>query len=282
MVVNHDGELGPFGQMIGMITHPAATFRRLRDTGRGYEWFVITVNIMGLALVAVASTSSMARMMATFAGNAANTLGAASTGATSPAEAGFSSMVSTIGFSLAGGVALMVGDLLLRTLVVAGMNLILGGKATFKQSFRMSLWTSVPFILRYAVQSAAMFATGGQSVSGLAGALTTAESQAAPLLSTVLGYVDFYMLWSAILLAIGVSVTASVGKGKGILTTLAYLATSLGGILALQAASSALASALSNTLGTSINLPGVGAPGAGGGPSGGGPSGGPGGAPPGQ
>jgi hypothetical protein len=199
-------------------------------------------------------------------------------------------VLTTIGVSLASGVALMLADLILRTLVVSGMSLALGGKVSFKQSFRLSLWTSIPFILRCVVQSAAMFATGGQSVSGLSGVMTTAESQAAPLVSTVLGSIDFYMLWSAVLLAVGITVTASVGKGKGIATTLVYVLLALGGILALRAISTALASALGSTLGGSgINLPGVsggaGMPGGGGGMpggGGGGPSGGPGGAPPGQ
>jgi len=196
-------------------------------------------------------------------------------------------VLTTIGISLAGGVALMLADLVLRTLVVSGMSLALGGKAGFKQSFRLSLWASIPFILRCVVQSAAMFATGGQSVSGLSGVMSTAESQALPLMNTVLSAIDFYMLWSAILLAIGVSVTASVGKGKGIVTTLVYLALALGGILALRAISTALASALGSTLGGSgINLPGVssggGMPGGSGGPGGGPSGGGPGGAPPGS
>jgi len=302
VVATREGDTGPIGQLIGIVTRPADTFRRMRDSGRGYWWLIFAANVAGLALTAAASASSMARAMAQFAGNAANTAAAAATSATSSAtstsaaraaSAGGSSVLTTIAVSLAGGVALMLGDLILRTLVVSGMSLALGGKASFKQSFRLSLWTSVPFILRCLVQSAAMFATGGQSVSGLSGVMTTAESQALPLVNTILSAIDFYMLWSAILLAIGVSVTASVGKGKGIAITLVYLVLALGGILALRAISTALASALGSTLGNSgINLPGVsgggGMPGGGGGGmpggggSGGGPSGGPGGAPPGQ
>ena len=263
---------GPFGQLVGIITRPADTFRRMRETGRGFWWLVVALNIAGLALTAAASASSMARSIANFAASATNT---AVTAAASARSAGGATPLNSIGASLAGSVALMIADLVLRTLVASGMSLVLGGKASFKQSFRVSLWTSVPFVLRCVVQSAAMFATGGQAVSGMSGVMTPAESAAFPLISTMLGAIDFYMLWSAILLAIGVSVTASLSKGKGIATTLVYLSLALGGILALRAISAALTSALSSTLGTSssINLPGV---------SGGGPSGGPGGAPPGQ
>jgi hypothetical protein len=274
-VTGSDEQISPLKALTGIIIRPAETLARLRDSKKGYWWLVFSVTLVTAALSAIASASVQARAFAGLSAAASKATTSASGGAAAlPAAAG--SSLTNVALTLAGGAVLLLLDYCLRALIVFGMGLVLGGKASLKQAFRMSVWTTIPYALRHLVQGGAMFAAGQPSVSGLSAVLTTAESETMPILNLVLGMIDFYMLWSALLLGIGVVVTAKVSRGKGLATVVAYLGLALAGSLALYAASTALGSLASGSLGSLLGggaTPGGAGPGGmpsgGGGPPGG-------------
>lgn len=279
-------QIPPFQALVGIITRPAQTFRRLRDSPRGYWWVAFGVTLLMLVLASVATSSTQASLHPAALPAAAASTAAAGSEVTQTAAQPSSAL--PIALSLAGGAVFLLADYALRAVIAAGMGLVLGGKISFKQAFRMGIWSTVPTALRYLVQSAAMFAAGRPSVSGLSAVLTTAEARSMPILDYLLGKVDFYLLWSIALFAVGMIATARVSRGKGLATAIAYIGVSLAASLLLFSAGNALSSALGSTLGGSsgggLNILGGSGGGhvpGGTGGSGGGPGGGAGGPPPG-
>jgi hypothetical protein len=227
--------------LTGIIVRPVDMFQRLRDAKHGHWWLVLVITLLTVALSGYASSTVMSRAFQSIElpGNGAVITGGATMSGPAVQFAGPSPLMQ-IGLPLIGGLTLTLADYLLRTGTVFAMSLVLGGKATFRQAFRMSVWTTIPYAVRHIVQSIAMFTTGGQAVNGLSAVLTTAEVRAIPILNLVLGYIDFYMLWSAILLGIGAVVTAKMSKGKGLAVMVAYLGLALASGLIMFAISGAL------------------------------------------
>jgi hypothetical protein len=294
-----EGQIRPLQALIGIVIRPVETFQKLRDSQRSTWWLVFAITIVTLALASFASSSALSRGMASLPAAASSNRAAGSQAAATQASgsrtmagqtaaastARSSSVLPRMALSLAGGAAMLLLDYLLRALIAFGMGLVLGGRISFKQAFRLGVWSTIPNALRNLVQSAAMLVTGQQSVSGLSAVLTTAETRAMPILSNVLEHIDFYMLWSVILLGVGLVATARISKGKGLAMASAYLGVALAGTLILFAGSSAVSGLLGSTLGGSTGGPGGAGGsilgGAGGGPGGSGPGGGGGGPPPG-
>lgn len=287
-----EGQIGPLQALAGIVIRPVETFQRLRVSRRCYWWLVFAITVVTLALAAFASASAQSRGMAGLPTAAAMSSGQASTGQTSGSKTSTGktaaaqtdqapSILPRIGLSVAGGAALLLLDYLLRALIAFAMGLVIGGRISFRQAFRMGVWSTVPNALRNLVQSAAMLATGQQSISGLSAALTTAEARAMPILSDVLGHIDFYMLWSVILLGVGMVATARISRGKGLAMASAYLGVALASTLILFSVSSAVGGLLGGPSGGSTGGRGGaggsilgGSLGGGGGSSGGGPGGG--------
>lgn len=241
---NEEGKISIIQALIGIILRPVNTFQNLRDSKRGYWWLIFAITLFTLILSALASANATARTIRTFSSLPANPAVITGGQAASAQQFQSPSPLILIALPFAGGLLVTLADYFLRSLIVFAMSLILGGKATFRQIFQMSVWTTIPYALRHIIQSIAMLITGGQAVNGLSAVLTTAESRAIPLLSYVLGYIDFYMLWSAILLGIGTVITAKVTKGKGLAVIIAYLGIALASVLILFAISSALGGVL--------------------------------------
>jgi hypothetical protein len=241
---NEEVKISIIQALIGIVIRPVSTFQRLQDSKRGYWWLVLAITLVILILSALASANVTSRAIRTFSSLSANPTVITGDQAAAAQQFQSPSLLLLIALPLVGGLLLTLADYFLRSLIVFAMSLVLGGKATFKQAFRMSVWTTIPYAFRHIVQSIAMFATGGQAVSGLSAILTTAESRAIPILNYVLSYIDFYMLWSAILLGIGTVITAKISKGKGLAVMVAYLGIALAGALILFAISSALGGVL--------------------------------------
>lgn len=232
--------LTPWKTLLGIVIRPLQTFESLREARSGYWWLVLAVTFVAILLLAVASSAVTARAFQNFTPPA----GAVTTGGTGATAQQFqrTSSVLLILLAVLGGLFMTGLDYGLRALVSFASGMVLGGHMTFRQAFRMSLWTTIPFVVRRFVQTIAVALTGGQVAAGLSAALTTAEIRALPLLNTIFTNLDFYALWSAILFGIGTAITGRLSKGKGLVAMGVYLGLSLAGILIVYAISSALGS----------------------------------------
>jgi hypothetical protein len=105
--------------------------------------------------------------------------------------------------------------------LVLVIGLLLGGRASFKQVFRMGVWTTLPFVVRNAVQLIAIAATGRIPFSGLAG-LAFNAGEVSRVAVTILSQLDIYLLWSLVLLGVGVAATTQLSRLKSAGVALGY------------------------------------------------------------
>ena len=256
------------GLLIGVLVHPRPTFKSLREMKKGYWWLVFLMTVAVLILYTMASASVTSRAMQSFAlpsgaaaGNTTTNTNAAGTvppggnaAADTPQVAQTSLSFITVVVPLALGIITILIGYAFRGLVAFGASLIMGGNSTFRQTFRMAVWTTIPSVFRYLVQSIAVVATQGRIVSGLTGVMTTLESRDLPVLNLLLGPIDFYMIWSMVLLGIGVTVTTKLSKGKSIVAVLIYVVISAAGFLLYYV----IGNALGGLAGGNLRIPGVG------------------------
>lgn len=140
---------------------------------------------------------------------------------------------SALGTAISAGTSTVTTLLgyLLRGLLVLVLGLVLGGRASFKQVFRMGVWTTLPFVIRNAIQLIATAVTGRIPVSGLAG-LAFGAGGVSPVLAVILSNIDIYLIWSLILLGVGVAATTQLSRIKSAVVALGYwlvtIAASLG------------------------------------------------------
>jgi hypothetical protein len=246
-----EAKLSPFRILTGILIRPRATFEKLREAKRGYWWVVFALAVLAAFVLALASTAAQkSTIQAMIPSESVE-------GVEMPANmAQTATTFAFVGATISGIFSALFGYLLL-TLIVFGAGLILGGKATFKQVFTVSVWTTLPYVVRSLVQAIASLVTGAAPTSGLSGVLTTAESMSMPILAAILTRIDVYMVWSLVLLVIGVGVVYRLSKGKTFLVVAIYVVVTL----VLVIASTALLSSIGNVLGVG---------GTGGGPGGGG------------
>jgi len=110
---------------------------------------------------------------------------------------------------------------LFRGVLVLVIGLAFGGRASFKQVFRMGVWTTLPFVIRNAVQLVSTAITGNIRTSGLAG-LAFNAGEVSRVMVTILNQLDIYLLWSLVLLGVGVAATTQLGRLKSAAVALGY------------------------------------------------------------
>jgi hypothetical protein len=232
-------KLSPLRTLIGVLIRPRATFEKLRAAKRGYWWVVFALAVVAALVLALASTAAQRSTIQ------AVVQSGSVEGVEMPANmAQTATTLATVGAAISGVFSALFGYLLL-TLLVFGAGLVLGGKATFQQVFTMSVWTTLPYVVRSLVQAIASLVTGAAPVSGLSGVLTIAETMSMPVLAAILSRIDIYMVWSLVLLVIGVGVVYRLSKGKTFLVVGIYVVVTL----VLIVASTALLSSIGNMLG---------------------------------
>lgn len=224
--------------LTGIIIRPRATFKSLREMNKGYWWLAFLITIAALVLYTVVSTSLTTRAMQSFT-PPAGAVTASDGGTTVPQFAQVSPLI-TIGIPLISGIVMILLGYLFRSLIAFGASLVMGGHSTFKQTFRMAVWTTIPSFFRYVVQSIAVVTTQGRILSGLSGVMTAAEARSLPFLNTLLGQIDVYTIWSLALLGIGVAVTTRLSKGKSTVAVLIYIAVAILGLLIFYLVSNAV------------------------------------------
>jgi hypothetical protein len=233
-----EAKLSPLRILTGVLIRPRATFVKLREAKRGYWWVVFVLAVVAAFVLALASSAAQRSMIQAMVPSGGTT----TDGVEMPANIAQTATTFVIVGSTVRGIFSALFGYLLLALVVFGAGMIQGGKATFKQVFAMSVWTTLPYVIRSLVQAIASLVTGASPALGLSGVLTTAESMSMPVLAAILSRIDVYMVWSLVLLVIGVGVTYRLSKGKTFLIVAIYVVVSL----VLTIASTALLSSIGN------------------------------------
>lgn len=265
--------LSPLRLLAGILVRPRATFEKMRHAKRKHWWVVLVLMIAVTALLAYATvTAQMNRFQGAGSpeGFTPPAQGDMPEGFTPPTggEGGqqqFAGPSATSGSSTAVSILVTTGTGVVRALlgylicaiVVFGVGLVMGGKGEFKQLFPVAAWATLPLVVRKLVHTVVTLVAGKTIVAGLGGVLTWAESASLPLVYTLLGQVDFYLIWSLVLLGIGVAVTSKLSRGKSAVVVIVYLLIAAGLLLV----SNLAASALSDLFGTNVRIPGLMGPG---------------------
>jgi hypothetical protein len=264
--------LSPLRVLTGILIRPRATFEKMYLAKRKYWWVVLVLMIAVTALLAYATVTAQRNRFqgAGFPegftppaqGNLPEGFTPPTGGETAQQSAGSSARsgsltVVSILVTTGTGVLRALLGYLMCAIVVFGVGLVMGGKGEFKQLFPVAAWSTLPLVLRKLVHAVVTLVAGKTVVAGLGGMLTWTESASLPLVYTLLGQFDFYLMWSLVLLGIGVAVTSKLSRGKSAVVVFVYLLIAAGLLLA----SSLATSALSDLLGTNLRLPGMMRPG---------------------
>jgi len=120
---------------------------------------------------------------------------------------------------LLGALAQLSVGWLVRALVVMVLIVLMGGHSTIGRVYRLTVWAGLPLLLRQGLQILYLLYTGVQPDSpGLSGLIDSG------LARQVLGYLDLYNLWFAILLAAAVSAATILTQRRAWLGVLLYSA----------------------------------------------------------
>jgi hypothetical protein len=243
------GQLSPVEALMGVVIQPKATFERMRDAARGHWWVVAVLAILALVLLSIATVPIQAE--AARGALEAQQESTETTQELSEEQQAQMQQVQDIVSSQAvlGGISVGFGiiGLAISYLIRAGfvflLGLALGGRATFKQVWRMAVWTTLPDVLRTVVSAITTFATGSPTAPGLSYMLTSEEINALPYVDTLLQSIDIYLVWSLALLWVGLLVTSQLSRGKSAVVALAYWLFTLAIMMGFVALGQALGSA---------------------------------------
>jgi hypothetical protein len=241
----------PLATLVGVIIRPRSTFTRMREAVRGHWWLVFVLALVALVLVIVATIPIQAE--ATEAAIAAQQeqlgeLSAEQQAQIEQTQAIFSSaaMLGAIG-TLSGVIGLVI-NYAVRAGLLFLMGQLLGGQASFKQVWRMAVWTSLPGVISSFISGITIIISGNLPVAGLANVFTGTETgEVSPVLLAVLGRIDIFAIWSVVLIAVGMIATTRISRGKGILAAVIYWLLGVGWAAAGAAIGLALTSAFGVT-----------------------------------
>jgi len=238
----------PFQALLGVIARPRSTFARMRDAERGHWWVVFALGLIALVLSTVATVPIQVEMSqaAMAAQQEQMDLSPEQQAQFEQTQAIFSSTAVLAAIGTASGIIGLLIGYGVRAGLLYLFGLVLGGQVSFKQIWRMAVWTALPISLGTFVSAIAVVATRQMPTAGLTYILTSAEmANASPFLTAILGRIDVYTIWSLILIAVGMVATARLSRVKaGLIAGVYWL---LGAGLALV--STALNTALSGTFG---------------------------------
>lgn len=214
--------------LIGVLFKPRATFRRMREAERGH-WWVIAVIASIVLVVSVIVQSSITsvvvadQMEENFDVDGDGELSEAEQQQLDQSLAIANSPIIRFVFPAVGGViGLFVVSYLARGGILYLLGLAVGGRAGFRQVFRMAVWTTLPAVLRNLI-STVMILPGGSSAPGLSFIFTGEEvADLSPLLVAFLSGIDIYLIWSLVLIGVGLVATSQLSKAKGALVTVIY------------------------------------------------------------
>lgn len=97
---------------------------------------------------------------------------------------------------------------------------IFGGRAGFTVGLATVAFAQAPIVVKQIIQSIYMFASGRLVVDGLS-TLLPSDKIATPF-GVLLGRIDIFSFWTIVLLAIGLSITYKITKGKAAVISVGY------------------------------------------------------------
>jgi hypothetical protein len=241
------------GALAGVIVRPRAMFTRLREIDGGFFaghwWLVFVLAFVALVLVSLATLPIQAKAAQETLAAQQESLNLPEMSTEEQAQVEQMQQVFTsqtylgvmgIGFGAVG----LVINLAVRALVLFLLGLAVGARASFKQVWRMSAWTSIPDVVRSFIQAIAVVVSGQIAAPGLAAAFTTAEAASlSPVLMAVLQYIDIYLIWGLVLIGVGVKATSKLSLAKGAACAVAYFLLGLVWVVGMAALGQALTSA---------------------------------------
>ncbi|MEA3375750.1 MAG: Yip1 family protein [Chloroflexota bacterium] len=221
--------------LLGMIVRPRTTLEAISQEGRRAWWLPALLAVVLVALPVVAQAPITAQQSR----EAMSTVQEQFAEGASPEEleqmersmSVVASPLITVVFPAVAAAAGRVVSWLVwaGALYLAGM--VLGGRSTFGQMFRMVVWIWIPHALRDLLQAIYIWLSGQPILNpGLSGLVRTGQSvtemiTAPPglgqrILSSVLSRVDLFLVWHLVLLVIGVGVTMRLARRKAVLVAL--------------------------------------------------------------
>jgi hypothetical protein len=219
----------------GIIVHPRATFQKLREADRGYWWLVLVVALVLAATYTLISTPytmelSRQQVDAQFE-EMYGDLDNLSDQEQQQYDRGMAMIESPV-FTRVIPLASVLIVVPLGYVIMAGVlhlaSAVLGGRAAFRQTFRMAVWTTVPTLIRSLLGIFVMLISGRLMAPGLTAGMGGPEAATTqPVLYAFLSMIDIFALWSLALIAIGVMQTAQVDTIKGIIVTAIWWVVSL-------------------------------------------------------
>jgi hypothetical protein len=221
--------LSPFAALFGVLFRPRHTFSVMREAAVGHWWIVPVLTVLVAALYTAALIPTMAATVSEATGGAGVRVEAGDAEGAAPEDQALQQgNPGQMGMFLGIGtfVITILGTLfgyLIRAALLFAVGLALGGRASFRQIFRMGVWTTLPDVFRLLFSGMAMFATGNAAAPGLSAIFTASEmAEVSPVLLAFLSNIDVFTLWSLILIGIGVAVTYQVKPGKAAAITVIY------------------------------------------------------------
>ena len=213
----------------GVIIRPRATFQKLREADRGYWWLVLVV-MLALAIV---STSISAPYRLELSRQQVDAQFEEMFGdlddLSSEEQQIYDQQVGMLNSPIFGTFIPLVAVLIVIPvgyLIRAGVlhlgSAVLGGRAAFRQTFRMAVWTTVPVLIRSLLGILVMVISGRLMAPGLTAGTGPDGAINQPVLYSFLSLIDIFTLWSLALVAVGVKETAQVSTVKSIIVAVVW------------------------------------------------------------
>lgn len=215
----------PFNALLGVLIRPRRTFEQMRDAKRGYWWVAFVLALIALVIATVATVPVQAEISraAIEAQREQLDLDAEQMAQVEQTQQLFSSAGVLGALNTVTGIIGLVINYAMRAGILFLLGLALGGQASFKQIWRMAVWTTLPLAIGDFVSAMAVIVTGQMPVQGLSFMLTSAERAAAsPVVGALLTRIDLYTIWSLILIGVGMVATARLSRVKSTAIAVGY------------------------------------------------------------
>ncbi|HOA24332.1 MAG TPA: YIP1 family protein [Aggregatilineales bacterium] len=236
--------LTPLDALVGVLVRPRHTFERMRDAAHGYWWVVFVLALVVLIISTVATVPIEVEVQqAAFEAQIEQfeDLPPEQLAQIEQTQRIFSSTVVLSVINTATGIVGLLFRYVLRAGLLFLLGLALGGQASFKQVWRMAVWTTLPLVIGSLVSAIAVIATGNLPAAGLTTIFSDAElASVSPVLIALLSRIDLYTLWSLALIAVGMVATARLSLGNGVGIAAAYWLLGVGWAMAIAAIGQAL------------------------------------------
>lgn len=220
------------GLIFGLIDRPRTTFQAIAARPHWTVWLIpLFIFIMCLAVLLVVEAPYQMELARQQAEQQLATVPAGQ------AEAARSMLETTLslpfmlGTGLTFGAAALVIGILAQAVCLYFAALVLGGEASFGAIFRITLWSRFPVTLGVLVRAG--FTAASQQMihyPGLSFLVGTGDffRDSQNPLYVLFSQLDLFWLWQVLLLVIGLTAAARLGKSKALVLALVYTALSLG------------------------------------------------------